>query len=143
MFSLKFSSGFPSIHPPLRAFFLIHDRLGAFTFRSQVFNLPVTRSLTTVDPWYGQVLERGRFRPPEGTGVRHDTKEKAAEVAADFMTTFYHAHIGALETQGFRTTPVPFWLICFSDPRSSRSKGPGSFASYSITRTGPIETERL
>ncbi len=42
-------------------------------------------------------------------------KEKAAEIAADFMTTFYHVQVGALETQEFRTTPVPFWLICFSD----------------------------
>jgi hypothetical protein len=37
------------------------------------------------------------------------------EIAADFMTTFYHIQIGALETQEFRTTPVPFWLFCFSD----------------------------
>src|SRR3984893_4590139 len=44
------------------------------------------------------------------------TKEKAAEIAADFMTTFYHVQIGALETQQFRTSPVPFWLVCFSDP---------------------------
>jgi len=43
------------------------------------------------------------------------TKEKTAEIAADFMTTFYHVQVGALETQQFRTTPVPFWLICFSD----------------------------
>jgi hypothetical protein len=43
------------------------------------------------------------------------TKEKAAEIAADFMTTFYHVQVGALETQEFRITPVPFWLICFSD----------------------------
>jgi hypothetical protein len=43
------------------------------------------------------------------------TKEKAAEIAADFMATFYHVQVGALETQEFRTTPAPFWLICFSD----------------------------
>jgi hypothetical protein len=43
------------------------------------------------------------------------TKEKAAEIAADFMTAFYHAQVGALETQELRTTPVPFWLVCFSD----------------------------
>jgi hypothetical protein len=43
------------------------------------------------------------------------TKEKVAEIAADFMTTFYHVQVGALETQEFRTTPVPFWLVCFSD----------------------------
>jgi hypothetical protein len=43
------------------------------------------------------------------------TKEKAAEIAADFTTTFYHVQIGVLETQEFRTTSVPFWLVCFSD----------------------------
>jgi hypothetical protein len=42
-------------------------------------------------------------------------KEKAAEIAADFMTTFYYVQVGALETQEFRTTPAPFWLVCFSD----------------------------
>ena len=40
------------------------------------------------------------------------SKERAAEIAADFVTTFYHAQIGALETQEFRTQPVPFWLVC-------------------------------
>ena len=34
------------------------------------------------------------------------SKERAAEIAADFVTTFYHAQIGALETQEFRTQPV-------------------------------------
>jgi hypothetical protein len=31
------------------------------------------------------------------------------------MTTFYHVQVGSLETQEIRTTPVPFWLISFSD----------------------------
>lgn len=48
------------------------------------------------------------------------TKEKAAEIAADFMMSFYHVQVGALETQEFRTTPIPYWLICFSDT----TKGP-------------------
>jgi hypothetical protein len=42
-------------------------------------------------------------------------KEKVAEIAADFMSVFYHIQIGALETQEFRTTPVPFWLVSFSE----------------------------
>jgi hypothetical protein len=50
------------------------------------------------------------------------SKEKAAEIAADFVTTFYHAQIGALETQEFRTQPVPFWLVSFSDT----TKGPNA-----------------
>jgi hypothetical protein len=47
-------------------------------------------------------------------------KEKVAEIAADFMTVYYHIQIGALETQEFRTTPVPFWLVSFSEA----TKGP-------------------
>ena len=43
------------------------------------------------------------------------TREKVAEIAADFMTTFYHVQVGALETQEFRSAPIPFWLVCFSD----------------------------
>jgi hypothetical protein len=38
-----------------------------------------------------------------------------AEIAVEFMSTFYHIQIGALETQELRTKPVPFWLVCFSD----------------------------
>jgi hypothetical protein len=56
------------------------------------------------------VFEAGEQNSPNAV-----TKEKAAEIAADFMTTFYHVQVGALEKQEFRTTPVPFWLVCFSD----------------------------
>jgi hypothetical protein len=56
------------------------------------------------------VFEAGEQNSPNAV-----TKEKAAEIAADFMTTFYHVQVGALETQEFQTTPVPFWLVCFSD----------------------------
>jgi hypothetical protein len=56
------------------------------------------------------VFEAGEQNSPNAI-----TKEKVAEIAADFMTTFYHGQVGALETQEFRTPPVPFWLVCFSD----------------------------
>jgi hypothetical protein len=56
------------------------------------------------------VFETGEQNSPNAV-----TKEKATEIAADFMTRFYHLQVGALETQEFRTTPVPFWLVCFSD----------------------------
>jgi hypothetical protein len=61
------------------------------------------------------VFEAGEQNSPNAR-----TKEKVAEIAADFMTTFYHVQVGALETQEFRTQPVPFWLVCFSDT----TKGP-------------------
>jgi hypothetical protein len=38
-----------------------------------------------------------------------------AEIAADFMTSFYGVQVGALETQELKTSPIPFWLVCFSD----------------------------
>ncbi len=55
------------------------------------------------------------FEAGEQNSPNAVTKEKAAEIAADFMTTFYHVQIGALETQEIRTTSVPLWPICFSD----------------------------
>jgi hypothetical protein len=56
------------------------------------------------------VFEGGEQNSPNAV-----TKEKAAEIAADSMTRFYHVQVGALETQELRATPVPFWLVCFSD----------------------------
>jgi hypothetical protein len=56
------------------------------------------------------VFEAGAQNSPNAVA-----KEKVAEIAADFITTFYHVQVGALETQEFRTSPVPFWLVCFSD----------------------------
>jgi hypothetical protein len=43
------------------------------------------------------------------------TKERVAEIAADAMTSFYGIQVGALETQELRTSPMPFWLLSFSD----------------------------
>jgi hypothetical protein len=43
------------------------------------------------------------------------TKEKAAEIAADFMTTFYHVQVGALETQNLGQIRSHFGLVWFSD----------------------------
>jgi hypothetical protein len=56
------------------------------------------------------IFEAGEQNSPNAV-----TKEKAAEIAADFMTTFYHVPIAVLETQELRSSPVPFWLVCFSD----------------------------
>ncbi len=43
------------------------------------------------------------------------TDARVAEIAANFMTVFYQIQVGTLETQEYRTSPVPFWLVCFSD----------------------------
>ena len=55
------------------------------------------------------------FESDEKDFPKTGTKERVAEIAADFMTTFYGIQIGALESQEFRTEPVPFWLVSFSD----------------------------
>src|SRR3981189_821229 len=58
------------------------------------------------------------FEASEQNSPNAVTKGKAAEIAADFMTTFYHVQVGALETQEFRTSPVPYWLLFFFYTRS-------------------------
>jgi hypothetical protein len=55
------------------------------------------------------------FECDEKNDSKTVTKEKVAEIAADFMTTFYGIQVGALETQEFRLQPIPFWLVSFSD----------------------------
>jgi hypothetical protein len=42
------------------------------------------------------VFEFGEQNSPNAV-----TKEKAAEIAAEFMATFYYVQVGALETQEF------------------------------------------
>jgi hypothetical protein len=66
--------------------------------------------------WVPSAANKGSsFEAGEQNSPNAITKDKAAEIAADFMTTFCHIQVGAVETQEFRTTPVSFWLICFSD----------------------------
>jgi len=43
------------------------------------------------------------------------SEEKAAEIAADWVTVFYHVQAGVIESQEFLTSPIPHWLFCFSD----------------------------
>ena len=43
------------------------------------------------------------------------SEEKAAEIAADWVTVFYHVQAGVIESQEFLTSPISHWLFCFSD----------------------------
>jgi hypothetical protein len=43
------------------------------------------------------------------------SEEKAAEIAAEWVTTFYHLQVGTIESQEFRTRPIPHWLFSFSN----------------------------
>ena len=55
------------------------------------------------------------FETDEKNTPRTVGAEKAAEIAADWVTSFYHVQVGALETQEFRARPIAHWLFCFSD----------------------------
>src|SRR6202790_4582369 len=48
------------------------------------------------------IFEAGEQNSPNAV-----TKEKAAEIAADFMTRFYHVQVGALETHAPGDQGVP------------------------------------
>src|ERR1700724_462903 len=51
-------------------------------------------------------FEAGKQNAPNAV-----TKEKAAEIAADFMTTFHQVQLGALETQEFRKSKTAVTLF--------------------------------
>jgi len=38
-------------------------------------------------------------------------KEKAEEIAMDWMQVFYREQVGTIESQEIKTTPVPHWLF--------------------------------
>jgi hypothetical protein len=85
-----------------------------------VFVMSATPAFPVEFSWYQGAAKDGGtleyvFEAGEQNSPNAVTKEKVAEIAADFMTTFYHVQVGALVTQEFRTQPVPFWLVCFSD----------------------------
>src|SRR5580693_4370614 len=79
------------------------------------------------------VFEAGEQNSPNAV-----TKEKAAEIAADFMTTFYHVQVGGLETQAFRTTPHSGSYLLGHDQRTKiRSIRKVRGASRVVRSPGP------
>ena len=46
---------------------------------------------------------------------RSITREEAARISANWMTTFYHLQPGNFEYAEFYEKPVPHWLVCFAD----------------------------
>lgn len=81
--------------------------LGASAFAGELFRY---RGAASDGGTLEYVFESDEKECPENRN-----EERVAEIAADFMTTFYGIQVGALETQEFRTEPVPFWLVSFSD----------------------------
>ena len=43
------------------------------------------------------------------------TREQAARISANWMTTFYHVQPGSFEYAEFYEKPLPHWLVCFAD----------------------------
>jgi hypothetical protein len=54
------------------------------------------------------------FESDEKNDCKSVTKEQVAEIAGDFMKSFYGIELRDLETQEFRQQPIPFWLVSFS-----------------------------
>jgi len=47
------------------------------------------------------------FENDEQSAPKTVSDQKAAEIAADWVTSFYHVQVGAIESQEFRTRPIP------------------------------------
>jgi hypothetical protein len=61
------------------------------------------------------------FQADEPQGKATVTQEKAAEIAVNWVTVFYHVQVGAIETQEFKTSPIPHWLFRFRTRSPDRS----------------------
>src|SRR6516165_11560873 len=49
---------------------------------------------------------------------RSITREEAARISANWMTTFYHLQLGSFEYAEFYEKPLPHWLVCFANTAS-------------------------
>ena len=56
------------------------------------------------------VFESSAQPPPHSL-----TREQAARISANWMTTFYHLQPGSFEYAEFYEKPLPHWLVCFAD----------------------------
>jgi hypothetical protein len=74
---------------------------------------------------YRYHAENGRefecvFETDEQSVPKTVGQEKAAEIAMDWMRVSYSIQVNTMESQEFRTRPVPHWFFCFSET----SEGP-------------------
>ena len=49
---------------------------------------------------------------------RSITREQAARLSANWMTTFYYLQLGSFEYAEFYEKPLPHWLVCFANTAS-------------------------
>jgi hypothetical protein len=82
------------------------------------------------------VFEAGEQNSPDAV-----TKEKAAEIAADFMTTFYHILVGALEAQEFWTMPRS--VLADLLLRHDQAVHSGNFTSWSCCQMERLLSRHL
>jgi hypothetical protein len=80
------------------------------------------------------------FESDERDVPKTATKERVAEIAAHFMTTFCHLQVGALETQEFRQKRL---LPSGSSAFQTRSRAPYTCTSFSCSPDGTVVEPRV
>ena len=71
-------------------------------------------SLPTKDGRKFEYVFESSAEPPP----RSITREQAARISANWMTTFYHLQLGSFEYAEFYEKPLPHWLVCFANTAS-------------------------
>src|SRR5262249_23773060 len=74
------------------------------------------RVLTKDGPQLEYVFESSTEPSPSSI-----TREKATEIAANWMTMFYNLQLGSIESVKFYEKPLPHWLVCLADTASGPS----------------------
>ena len=77
------------------------------------------------------------FEADEQNVPKTVSQEKAADIAADWVTVFYHVQAGVIETQEFITSPIPHWLFLFLG-HVSRPDATNAFRRTAGKRHGQI-----
>ena len=62
---------------------------------------------------FQHVFESSAQPPP-----RSITREQAARISANWLTTFYQLQLGSFEFAEFYEKPLPHWLVCFANTAS-------------------------
>ena len=74
------------------------------------------------------------FEADEQNVPKTASQEKVAEIAADWVTVFYHVQAGVMETQEFITSPIPHWLFILG--HASRPDAANAFRRTAAKRHG-------
>jgi hypothetical protein len=113
-------------------FFWFAKRINTYDFRvaSRPFAAAVLCGLLV--PVFADAGELFRYRLPTKDGrkfqyvfessaqppPRSITREQAARISANWLTTFYQLQLGSFEFAEFYEKPLPHWLVCFANTAS-------------------------